>query len=290
LKIGINLPAQIPNVPGDLLVEWAKRADDGPFSSVGAIDRIAYLNYEPMVTLAAAAAVTKRVRLVTNVLVATLRNPGVLAKEAASIDAISNGRLTLGVGVGARGDDFRAAPASFKDRGKRFEEQLDLMKRIWKGEPAVEGDRVVGPAPVRKGGPELLIGARSPSAIARVGKWADGYLAPPYQPDVIKGLWGQALDSWKANGRQGSPRLVGVYYFTLGPDAEARGRAYLEHYWAFNPAAADDYMRDSLFSPEAIREMAKGLEAIGMDELLLMPCVAEFDQLERAADVVASLA
>ena len=290
MKIGINLPAHIPDVSGDLLIEWAKRADSGPFSSVGVIDRVAYLNYEAMVTLAAAAAVTTRVRLVTNVVVATVRNAGVLAKQAASLDAISNGRLTLGLGVGARQDDFRAAPASFRDRGKRFEEQLDLMQRIWNGQPAVEGDRIVGPAPVRKGGPELLIGARSPSAIARVGKWADGYLAPPYQPDVVKGLWEQALESWKANGRQGSHRLVGVYYFALGPDAEARGRGYLEHYWAFNLPAVDEYMRDSLFSPQAIREMAKGLEAIGMDELLLIPCVAEIDQLERAAEVAASLA
>ena len=151
-----------------------------------------HITFECISTLLAAA-VTTRVRLVTNVVVATVRNAGVLAKQAARLDAISNGRLTLGMGVGARGDDFRAAPASFKDRGKRFEEQLDLMQRIWKGQPAVEGDRIVGPAPVRKGGPALLIGARSPSAIDRVGKWADGYLAPPYQPDVVKGMWEQAL-------------------------------------------------------------------------------------------------
>ncbi|MDQ3862390.1 MAG: LLM class flavin-dependent oxidoreductase, partial [Actinomycetota bacterium] len=142
MDIGIGLPATIPGTRGTLILDWAKRADSGPFSSLAILDRLVYPNYEPLTTLAAAAAVTDRVRLMPTVLLAPLRGAGVLAKQAATIDALSGGRLTLGLGVGAREEDFQFAPASFHDRGRRFEEQLELMKRVWSGQP-VSGE--VGP-------------------------------------------------------------------------------------------------------------------------------------------------
>src|ERR687886_3033903 len=165
MDVAIGLPATIPGTSGSLVLDWAKQADSGPFSSLGIIDRLVYPNYEPLVTLAAAAAVTARVRLMSTVLIAPLRQAGVLAKQAATIDKLSEGRLTLGLGVGAREDDFRAAPASFHDRSRRFEEQLKLMKRLWSGKPGSNEVGPVGPPPAHSGGPELLIGAHSPTAI-----------------------------------------------------------------------------------------------------------------------------
>ena len=153
MDIGIGLPATIPGTKGSLVMEWAKRADSGPFSSLGVLDRVVYLNYEPLITLAAAAAVTSRVRLITTVLLAPLRGAGLLAKQAASIDALSGGRFTLGLGVGGREDDFQAVPASFHDRARRFEEQLDLMKRIWSGQPVSDEAGPVGPPPAQAGAP-----------------------------------------------------------------------------------------------------------------------------------------
>src|SRR5207248_1998426 len=127
-------------VSGDLLIEWARRADAGPFSSLGVLDRIAYQNYEPFTALAAASAVTARVRLATMIVIAPLRNTALLAKQAASVDALSGGRLTLGLAVGARGEDYEAASVDSRGRGRRFSEQLETIRDIWE-----EGK--IGPTP-----------------------------------------------------------------------------------------------------------------------------------------------
>jgi alkanesulfonate monooxygenase SsuD/methylene tetrahydromethanopterin reductase-like flavin-dependent oxidoreductase (luciferase family) len=118
MDIGIGLPATIPGTSSSLVLDWTGRADSGPFSSLGIIDRLVYPNYEPLITLAAAAAVMERVRLTCTILIAPLRPAGVLAKQAATIDALSGGRLSLGFGVGAREDDFQAAAVSFDDRAR----------------------------------------------------------------------------------------------------------------------------------------------------------------------------
>src|SRR5438105_733506 len=138
MQIGIGLPAPIPGIGRDVILEWARKAEASSFSSLGTIDRLVFPNLEPMIALAMAAAVTERIRLMTTVLLVPIRNAGILAKEAATLDVLSNGRFTLGVGIGAREDDFRAAPAAFHGRGKHFEEQLTLMKRIWSGEAVDE--------------------------------------------------------------------------------------------------------------------------------------------------------
>ena len=189
MKIGIGLPGNVPGTKGDFILEWARRADTGPFSSLGVIDRLVYDNYEPLITLAAAAGATNRVRLMTCVLLAPLRNAGVLAKEAATLDALSGGRLTLGVGVGRRPDDYQAAPAAFEERGRRMNRTLAAMRRIWSGDAVREGLGRMGPAPVQPGGPELLIGAGTPQAVRRVGKYADGFIAAASNPYGVQELY-----------------------------------------------------------------------------------------------------
>ncbi len=169
MKIGIGLPTNVPGTKGDVILEWARKADTGPFSSLGLIDRLVYGNYEPMIALAAAAGVTSRVRLMTSVLIAPVRDAALLAKQAASLDALSGGRLTLGLGVGRREDDYLAVSGNFHRRGRRFEEQLAVMKRVWSGEGPADSVSAMGPDPVQRGGPELLIGAYAPAAIQRAG-------------------------------------------------------------------------------------------------------------------------
>src|SRR5579872_6727813 len=177
MKIGIGLPANIPGVQGKFLIEWAKKADAGPFSSLGLIDRLVYDNYDPLIAFAAAAGATQRIRLTTSVLLAPLRSAALLAKQAASLDAVSGGRFTLGMGIGSREDDFQAASVPYHSRGKIFDEQLATMQRIWSGERLSDAVGPIGPAPARTGGPEVLIGGRAPAAIQRLGKWGNGFIS-----------------------------------------------------------------------------------------------------------------
>src|SRR5215216_5422720 len=252
MDIGIGLPATIPGTKGSLILDWAKRADPGPFSSLGILDRLVYPNYEPLITLAAAAAVTSRVRLMSTVLIAPLRRAGVLAKQAATIDALSGGRLTLGLGVGAREDDFKAAPASFHDRARRFEEQLELVRGVWSGQPVSEEVGPIGPPPARPGGPELLIGGYSPRAIRRVGRWGDGFISGGVpDPNQVRQMFDLAEESWRAEGREGKPRLVASLYYALGPNA-TRGGDYIRNYYSYFGPATDDMARSIPSSPEAV--------------------------------------
>ena len=288
MKIGIGLPGNVPGVKGDFILEWAQRADAGPFSTLGTIDRLVYQNYEPFIMLAAAAAVTTRIRLMTAVMLAPLRNEGVLAKQAASLDAISNGRLTLGFGVGRRPDDYKAAPARYNNRGRRLEEQIATMKRIWAGEDVDPENDVgpVGPPPVQKGGPEILIGGGTPQAIARAGRLADGYLAAGTNPEAVEASYQMAVDAWEAEGKPGKPRLAAVCSYALGPNAADVVGGYIRHYYSFLGPVAEQMAQNAVSSTEAVTGMIHDLEGIGMDELVFLPSAAEMGQLDRLADIV----
>ena len=292
MKIGIGLPGAVPGVKGDFILEWAQRADAGPFSTLGTIDRLVYPNYEPFIMLSAAAAVTTRIRLMTGVMLAPLRNEGVLAKQAASLDAISNGRLTLGLGVGRRADDYRAAPARYNNRGRRFEQQMATMKRIWAGEdvdPDPDPDKHVGPMgppPVQKGGPEILIGGGTPQAIARAGRLADGFLASGTNPEAVAASYQMAVDAWDAAGKPGKPRLAAVCSYALGPNAAGVVGDYIRHYYSFLGPVADQMAQNAVSSTEAVTGMIHDLEGIGMDELVFLPTAAEMGQLDRLADII----
>jgi alkanesulfonate monooxygenase SsuD/methylene tetrahydromethanopterin reductase-like flavin-dependent oxidoreductase (luciferase family) len=287
MKIGIGLPATIPGASPALLLDWARKADAGPFSSLGTIDRVVYTNYEPLITLAAAAAATRRIGLMTTILLAPLRNTGILAKQAASLDALSGGRLTLGMAVGRREDDYRAAPASYHDRGRRFDEQLQTMKRIWSGQPLADDTGPVGPAPARQGGPEVLLGGYSPAVLRRLARWGDGFISGGgADPARAAELFRSAEEAWKAEGRSGRPRLVGAFYFGLGPNAAERSAPFLRSYYGFMGPAVENMVKALPTTPEAVRSTIAGYAAVGMDELIVWPCIADLDQVERLADVV----
>ena len=122
MDIGIGLPTTIPGTEGRTLVDWARHAEEAGFSTLGTIGRLVYPNYEELIALSAAAAVTSRIRLTTSVLLAPLyTNFALLAKQAASLDRLSGGRLVLGMGLGGRDDDFAASGVSTQGRGRRLD-------------------------------------------------------------------------------------------------------------------------------------------------------------------------
>jgi alkanesulfonate monooxygenase SsuD/methylene tetrahydromethanopterin reductase-like flavin-dependent oxidoreductase (luciferase family) len=287
MKIGIALPSTIPNVSGSLIREWARLADEGPFSSLAVLDRLVYGNYDPLTTLAVAAGETHRIRLMTAVLLAPLRNTGMLAKQVASLETLSNGRLTLGLAVGGRKDDYQAAPASFHDRGRRFDRQLELLTRLWSGQPVNEQVGPIGTMPVQPGGPEVLIGGYTPAAIARLERWGNGYIVGGNTPEQVNMGFSLAKESWQRAGKPGKPRLVVCATYGLGPDAAARSTAYILDYYAFLGPMAHQMTLSVPFSQEAVRESIQAFEEIGTDELVFVPCIPELDQVRLLAECLA---
>jgi alkanesulfonate monooxygenase SsuD/methylene tetrahydromethanopterin reductase-like flavin-dependent oxidoreductase (luciferase family) len=267
------------------VLAWAREADAGPFSSIGIIDKLVFDNWDPMLALTAAAAVTERVRLMSTVILAPLHTAGVLAKQAATLDRLSQGRLTLGLGVGNNPHDFAAAPAEFGDRGRRFDQQLAQMKRIWTGLPPVEGAQPMGPRPIQPGGPELLIGAYTSTALRRVARWADGYIGGGRGPRETRAAFDAAEAAWREAGRPGRPKLLGGLYFGLGPNAEERGRAYIDDIYGVRTGRLRRGEAVALTEDELTARI-KAFEEVGLDELICWPTIAGIDQVKRLRDVV----
>jgi alkanesulfonate monooxygenase SsuD/methylene tetrahydromethanopterin reductase-like flavin-dependent oxidoreductase (luciferase family) len=285
MKIGIGVPTTIEGVTGDLILAWARRADAAGFSSLSFIDRVAHSNYEVMTTLGAVAAVTRQIRLLPAVVLGTTRSTGLLAKQALTVDNLSNGRLSLGLGIGHRQADYDAVDLGFRDRGRRFDEQLGALRRLFRGESLSESVGPIGPPAVQPGGPEILIGAFAPEALKRVGQYADGYIGVR-TPSEIEACYAHVLDGWNAAGRSGHPRLVALNAFALGPNAAERGEQSVRAYYAYWPERVDFIARSTLTTPKAIRAFVAACEELGVEEVLLNPTIADLDQVERLREIV----
>lgn len=292
MKIGMNLPVMVPGLDRATILEWARRIDAGPYSSVAAGERITFPNPEIMVTMAAAAAVTERVRIALTVIVLPMHSPVLIAKQVATLDVLSGGRVTLGLGVGARVEDYRAVDAPFEgNRLKRMEEQIVRMRRVWAGENVVEGaGRPVEPFPMQPGGPELLAGALAPLALRRSARWADGICGFSFGPSAaeIELAFDTARRAWQDAGRETKPRLVTSFWYALGDRARQQLDAYLERYLGF---LGDDVAKAltptvRTTSATALRDAARMLADLGTDELILVPTTSDPDEVYRVADIL----
>ena len=293
MQIGMNLPVMVPGLDRRTVLEWCRRIDTGPFSTLAAGERITFPNPEVMVTLSVAAAATERVKLAFTVVVLPLHHsPVLLAKQIATLDVLSGGRVVLGVGVGARLEDYRAAEAPFDNkRLRRMEQQVALMRRVWRGEMVVpDALRPVEPLPLQAGGPELWAGALVADSIRRAAAWADGICGFSFGPstDEVAFAWETARQAWRDAGRERPPRLVGSCWFALGADARAQLDTYLHRYLNFmGPdvarALAPTVRTDS---PAKLRQVVADLAALGTDELLLVPTTSDPDELARVADAL----
>jgi alkanesulfonate monooxygenase SsuD/methylene tetrahydromethanopterin reductase-like flavin-dependent oxidoreductase (luciferase family) len=236
MDIGIGLPSTIPGIPGRLVARWATAAERAGFSTLGTIDRVVYPSLETIPTLAAAAAVTERIGLTTAILIAPYRGNGaLLAKQLATVDSIAGGRLTVGIAVGGRADDYEATAAPFEERGRAFDAQLAEMHAVWSGEPRGFAGPI-GPRPMpRPGatlmpGPPLLIGGNAPATFRRMTKYGAGWISGGGGPELFAAGAERARRAWQDAGRDGAPRLACNAYVSLGSGAEAHARQYLGDY------------------------------------------------------------
>jgi alkanesulfonate monooxygenase SsuD/methylene tetrahydromethanopterin reductase-like flavin-dependent oxidoreductase (luciferase family) len=287
MQIGIGIPNAVPGATGPELLEWARRADRAGFSSLASIGAVSYPSYEELTLFAAAGAVTERIRFLTNVLLAPARSAAELAKQAATVDQISNGRLTLGLGVGWREADFAITGRDFEGRGAAMDQLLTDLVRSWNGEALDPIARPSSPPPVQNPIP-ILVGGTTKAALRRVVEHGAGWTAGGMSPDDVAAFSEQVLEAWRAGGRAGAPRITALVYYSLG-DTEQRSRENMLHYYApMGPEVAEMIAGGALRSPEAIQGAIAAYEAAGVDELIFDPTVPDVDQVDKLAEVVFS--
>jgi alkanesulfonate monooxygenase SsuD/methylene tetrahydromethanopterin reductase-like flavin-dependent oxidoreductase (luciferase family) len=287
MDIGIGLPNAVPGVDRDSLLDLARRADQRGFSSLGSIGRLVYPNFDCLISLAAAAAVTERIRLMPAILIAPLHaNTALLAKQVATIDALSGGRLVLGVGLGARQDDYDASGLDFKTRGARLDEQLDEMKRIWAGEERGFAG-AIGPPPAQPGGPPVLVGGGGNASFERVAKYGAGWLMAALPPDQFAANAPKVDEAWERAGREGRPRKASITYFALGANAQADAEHNLKHYYAWlGDEVAGMIAGGAATSEDAVRSVAQAFEDAGCDELVFVPASKNPEQADLLAEAL----
>lgn len=276
MDVAIGLPNAVRGTTGDQLTEWSRRAEGRGFTSLGTIDRIAYDNYESLIALSAAAAVTERIGLCTAVLLGPLRvNAAVLAKQTLSLQALSGGRFTLGIGIGGREDDFEIAGVDMGSRGEDIDAMLARIKEVWEGEE-------VGP---RVDPPRLLVGGAVDASFQRAARFGDGWIAGGSPPDQFAAAREKVRAAWKQAGREERPRTAGLAYFSLGADAERDAQAYLGDYYAFLGEETAGYIvAGAAKDAETVRGYLDAFEGAGCDELFLFPSSSDPDQVDLLAD------
>jgi len=306
----MTLPVMEEGFDREAIFDWIARIERGPYASLCFGERISFRNPDVLALMAAAAALTRRVRLVTTVLIAPIHDPVLLAKQCATIDVLSNGRLTLGVGIGGREEDFRATGTDLAlHHNERLGERVARMRRVWAGEIVVPGARSpVGPAPVQKGGPPVLCGAMGPRATRLAARWADGLCGFNWGPRpegarpafaLASHVWTlrdmqtqfeAARCAWREAGRERPPRLAVGFWFALGPRAREQIEGHLRRYlnW-LEPAEVAPLLPLAGFAGSAreLRALLRQIADLGADEVQLVSTALDPDQVEQAAEAIA---
>ena len=280
MDIGIGLPNAVAGARGEELIEFARRADAAGFSTLGTIDRLVYPNYEPLTTLAAAAAATERIRLMTSILLAPLRGTtALLAKQAVTVDNLSGGRLMLGLAPGGREDDYAVSGLDFHARGRRFDAQLEELRKLWSGEERGDGYPVV-PEPVTDGGPRVILGGSGGPAFRRAAKYGAGWMIGGAPPDAFKEALPKLRSAWEEAGRDGEPRKMALAYFSLGPDGKEVAQRSLTHYYRWLGDYAQGVADSAATDPDTVKQYASAFEEAGCDELILFSAGSDPGQVD----------
>jgi alkanesulfonate monooxygenase SsuD/methylene tetrahydromethanopterin reductase-like flavin-dependent oxidoreductase (luciferase family) len=285
MDVGIGLPNAVLGASGEVFRDWARRAEERGFSGLSTIDRIAYPSYDSLSSLTVAAAVTERIRLVTAILLGPAYPPVLLARNSATLAAVSRGRLTLGLGVGGRADDFQLAQRPFHTRGHDFDAELELLHSAWAGERVDGSPEPVAP-PVPGGRVPVLIGGTADKAVERTVRWAEGWIAGGGPPTMVAPMYEKVRAAWKEGKREGEPRLGALAYFALGDEAAKRGAENLKHYYGFLGEYAQMVADSMLTTEQAVKDAVRAFQDVGTTELYLDPASAGVEQVDRLADAL----
>jgi probable F420-dependent oxidoreductase len=295
-QVGILLPTAAPDAQPDTAITFGERADAGGAHSLWIIDRLVFGNQEPLLTLAALAGRTRRVQLGTCVLLAALRPPALLAKQVATLDVLSGGRVVLGVGVGSRPDDFAAAEVPFEHRGSRAGELMQVLRLAWSGAPLRHEGRYyhldvgpVGPRPAQPGGPPIWLGGSAEPALRRAGRLADGYIGTSSGgPEGARTAFEQVRRAAEAAGRDPGALTLGCLVWASVDDdrerAHERASAYMRHYYP--PTRAQVSPWSLIGPPDDCARVAEAYFAAGVQVLIVGPVTADVEHFDRLLDQV----
>jgi alkanesulfonate monooxygenase SsuD/methylene tetrahydromethanopterin reductase-like flavin-dependent oxidoreductase (luciferase family) len=276
MDVGIGLPNAVRGVDRRGTVEWARRAEAAGFSSLGTIDRLLFPSYESLIALTAAAAVTERIKLVTDILIAPLRsNTALFAKQTATLNHLSEGRLELGLAVGGRQDDFDLGGVDYSARGRIFDRQLEELESHW-------GSDAVAP----RSRPGLLIGGASDAAYRRVAQYAEGWTLGGGPPEVFNERYPKVRAAWEDAGRDGEPRTMALFYFALGESAEEDARTDLLDYYGFLGDYAHGVVDSAAKDEATVKSYLAGFEEAGVDEVICFPTAIDPEQVDLLARAV----
>lgn len=287
MKIGTTVPLMEPGWNRSSFKGWVEALDRGPWSSLSIGERINFINPEFITSLSACAAWSERLELISTISVVTMHNPVLLAKQFATIDMISEGRLSVGVGVGGRKEDYEAIGADWnKRRLRQLEENCNIMRRVWNGDKVVESaKRIVEPLPVQSGGPQILSGSIGPKSIQAAARFSDGLSGFSFTAslDEIKKSFEQMRSAWKEAGRQGEPRLIASFWYGLEAQGKQQMINHLIRYLNFMPRDMVDLMLPEAGfngSVEDLKDFIQEIKALGADDIILVPTTSDTKELE----------
>ena len=324
MKFGIRLPTYVWKDAGasrESLLSFAERAEQLGFDSLWTVDH--YLQALPsyratfldaLTTLSAVAARTERIRLGTAILVLPLRNPVLLAKRVATLDVLSNGRFDFGVGVGWHEGEFDAVGVPIHERGKRTDEILHILKRLFTEENvSYEGefyrfkDVTILPKPVQKPYPPIWVAGgqtvkrvyydrsykarptKLSRALKRIARDGDGWLATSVSvPELLQKDWERISSYAKELGRDpsGIRKAQTTYMFVTQNVEDAR-----KHYDRIVGKDFDEFVLKSSYFIGSTREIVEKIEErrkMGIDLMILTPVTLDVNQLDLWADEIKS--
>lgn len=292
MKIGICLPYMKAGLTREDYIDWFTRVDEGPFHSVSCGERIHGPTYDMRVVLSAAAMATQRVEITPTLYVLPMHNATRVAKEIATLDILSGGRVKqIVVGYGGREKDYEAVGATFQGRYGRMDRQIQTMRQVWAGDEIIEGGGSIGPTPTHPGGPRILAGAMGPKSIARCAQWSDGLYAWSGNGETqeLQNTFTMADNAWQAAERAQTPYRLGGFWYTLANDGQQKLYDYVYEYLAIAGPEIATMMAESVHrsTPDAVREALDNAEAAGCEELFMVPATAELAELDRLMELLA---